>query len=271
MSWSVFFDESESKDPWLFCVAGYIFERDTCNAMEAPWTALLEEFGVPFFHMVDCAHGAKSFKVLSRESRITLQTKIFDLVKAHMKMGLCVSFDMRNCDLLAQINFPGISKGPVDHYTLCCYWCISEVARQAHLERMHGDITYFFEAGALHQRFAAALLADVFRSRRYRYGGHHFVTKTASAGIQAADILAWQWLKDRKRELHRQPMRRDLASLLQQPHRRCHLGGHLLAATIRGMNRAGRMCDEHQRSIYWSRAKLLEGGRVAPLPPLPML
>jgi hypothetical protein len=51
-----YFDESDShKGASALCVAAYLFEKEACKALDLEWKAVLDEFGLPFFHMVDCA------------------------------------------------------------------------------------------------------------------------------------------------------------------------------------------------------------------------
>lgn len=53
------FDESGT-DADEMTLAGYIFETQRMEAFKREWSLLLEQHGLPYFHMVDCAHGKRA-------------------------------------------------------------------------------------------------------------------------------------------------------------------------------------------------------------------
>ena len=57
----------------------------------------------------------------------------------------------------------------------------------------------------------------------YRYPGFGCFPKRKSYAIQAADLLAWQWYKDKKNQSEGRPRRKDCESLLQLHHNAGHL------------------------------------------------
>lgn len=209
-----------------------------------------------------------------KEKRVELQTRIMELLKRHARLGICLSFDMNLCPMLSQVELPGIPN--VDHYTLCCYWALIRIAAEAEKAQMKEDIHYFFEAGNSNQKSANRMLESVFnvvrQKVRYRYAGHKFVEKEEAVGVQAADILAWQWATDRRRQRQNLPSRKDLVSLAEGiPHDQCHFNEALLKGTIRGFRRANRMAELVPRSLLWSRWRVLANGQVAELPALPIM
>jgi hypothetical protein len=78
----VYIDESGSHDgsPAL-SVAGYIFERDSAAKFSGEWKTLLQEYGLPFFRMTDCAHGTGPFSGLTEQQRIDVETRGIEIIK----------------------------------------------------------------------------------------------------------------------------------------------------------------------------------------------
>lgn len=277
MAWSAYFDESETGKPAIFSVAGYIFDSERAAAMHEPWNAILAEYGLPYFHMVDCAHGSGTCAHLhsDKPARVELQTRIMDVLKAHAMLGLCVSIDMSLAKRVEEIQFPGYQH-KFDPYTFCCYWILMRVAAEAQDLDLREDIAYLFEAGAKHQTQANRLMEYVFKNKRqakrYRYAGHAFIPKAQVAAVQAADILAWQWTTDHRRKLNGEGTRADLASLMDGLiHNQCHLNDELLTSNIRRFRQASKLAAECEKSMIRSRWKVLPNGQVALLPPLPMV
>jgi hypothetical protein len=88
-------------------------------------------------------------------------------------------------------------------------------------------MVYLFEHGhgseAQSQRVFSNLFKNKERAQIYRFAGYGFVRKEQSCGIQAADVLAWQWYKDRKNQMEGRPRRKDCASLLELHNTAVHL------------------------------------------------
>jgi hypothetical protein len=71
----VYLDESEGQNGRrIMCVAGYLFERRAAELLSQEWDAQLARFSLPYFHMVECAHGNGIFSNISKADRISLQT-----------------------------------------------------------------------------------------------------------------------------------------------------------------------------------------------------
>ena len=86
---------------------------------------------------------------------------------------------------------------------------------------------YVFETGHRARTEADAMI-DLFVAtprikEEFRYAGHGFVPKVGNPVVQAADLLAWQWTKDRKNQIEGRKRRADLKSLLEHPHGIAHV------------------------------------------------
>ena len=74
-----YFDESGThRDSPLMCVTGYIIDADQCRRFQTEWDEVLSKYGVPYFHMSDCAHGTGVFAgVVIRRDFLLLSQSFF--------------------------------------------------------------------------------------------------------------------------------------------------------------------------------------------------
>ena len=87
-----YFDESGSHDgSEVLCVAGYIFQKEDCINLDWQWKEVLGQYQLPFFSMVDCAHGNDPFDKLTKPERIAVATRMIDLIKKYMRFGISVT------------------------------------------------------------------------------------------------------------------------------------------------------------------------------------
>lgn len=185
-----YFDESGSHDgsPGL-SVAGYLFDKESCQLLDAEWKAVLDKFNLPYFHMVDCAHGNYPFDSLSKEERIDCEIHLIHIIRKRMIKGM-----------VCTVNTNEYNKWPVrdivgDAYTYCCWQILAGVRKWMDENNFNGYVAYFFEAGHVHQQQADRVMTKVFSNpilrERYRYAAHSFVRKALVRPVQAPDILAW--------------------------------------------------------------------------------
>jgi hypothetical protein len=87
-----FFDESGSDaNSEVLCVAGYIFDKDSCVELDTKWCEVLSKFKLPFFRMSACAHGTKPFDRLTIEERIEVEKEMIALIKQFATYGIAVT------------------------------------------------------------------------------------------------------------------------------------------------------------------------------------
>jgi hypothetical protein len=223
-----FFDESGSHDgSHIFCLAGYIFRKSQAIKLGHEWRRVLRWKKLPYFHMVDCAHGNGPFSNLTKSERIAVQTKLIDLIKRHSMQGLAITVDP---DEYADF-FPRLPMDEnwyeKDAYGFCAQVIMTGVAEFISRNPMIAAMTYFFEAGhksaTKADKIMEAMVSQPEDKRYLRYAGHRFVEKQKSPQVQAADLLAWQWYTDRRHELEGRPRRKDCESLLQHFHTVVHI------------------------------------------------
>jgi hypothetical protein len=210
-----YFDESGSHDGSpVLCVAGFTFEKESCKELDFAWKEVLGRFGLPFFHMVDCAPGNAPFDKLSLKRRIAVETEMIGLIRSHALLGVAVAIN--------ENEFNEIFPAPTplkDVYSYCCWLALSGIYGWIMRNQFDGKIAYFFEAGHKYQGQANELMNSIFGNpalrQEYRYASHSFVTKEEARPVQAADILAWQHAADMKKRLRQLPRRADYAALIR--------------------------------------------------------
>jgi hypothetical protein len=212
-------DESESGG--VLTVAAYVYTKDEALALEAEWNPLLVEYGLPYFHMSECAHGNGIFAKFNKHERIKIQTRFFDALKRHVFCGLAVSYELVHSHLLPSAIEIGAKQ--LTPYTFCCYYLLHNARAQVAKNHPDAKIAYFFEAGATHQSQANHLLASLYKNDYtngfFKFASFSFVPKEHSAGIQTGDIFAWQWGKSIKdRDEGKNKVRADLRSLMDRKH-----------------------------------------------------
>jgi hypothetical protein len=87
-----YFDESGSHEGApVLCVAGYLFERTKREQLDLLWKSVLDRYQLPFFHMVDCAHGNSPFNKLTKEERIAVESEMIAIIREHASFGFAVA------------------------------------------------------------------------------------------------------------------------------------------------------------------------------------
>lgn len=211
-----YFDESGTDaNSTVLCVAGYIFLERNIGPFEAAWKLMLEKYHLPFFHMVDCAHGTGAFKALTTQQRIEAQKEAICLTKKHASKGIALSID--------KAAFPKVSAGSsklwTTPYTFLCGQVLYGVRDWANETGFDGEIEYVFESGAAGEGRAIeeatdALLTTEETRQIFRYGRHVRSRKTAAVQLQSADLLAWHWFTHNRRVREGQGTRADFKSLI---------------------------------------------------------
>lgn len=211
-----YFDESYGPDG-LLCIAGFVFTKAGARGITREWGSMLKRYKLPYFRMSDCAHGKGVFANLGAETRDKIAREAIRMATHYSAFGVA------NTLMEHEFN-EKVPKGPhvgnARAYEFGVWNCLMGVRQYMREANFKGKVAYFFEAG--HQRQSAAnnLMNILFISpnlrAEYRYLSHTFVDKGAGAPIQAADLLAWQFYQDRRRELAGKPRRKDTEALLSQ-------------------------------------------------------
>ncbi|MGC2223285.1 MAG: hypothetical protein WA624_13445 [Methylocella sp.] len=215
-----YFDESDSHDgaPAL-CVAAYLFEKEECRALDMEWKSVLEEFDLPYFHMVDCAHHAPPFSKLSKEQCVDVEKRMIGIIRNHMLFGAAITVNEREYDGWAARREIGTA------HSYCCWQTIASINSWMDESSLAGKLAYFSEAGHDSPPETGDIMNHIARDKEisvaYRYGSHTFVQKTEIRPIQTPDIFAWLHANHFKRvQKGEQRPRKDYVALIQdRPHK----------------------------------------------------
>jgi hypothetical protein len=223
----VFFDESATHDGTpILCIAGYIFRKNKAIKLGHEWRKVLRWKRLPYFRMVECAHGNGPFANLTKAERVEVATRMIEIIKSYAVQGIAVTVDKLQF-VSAMAEFPNFARVYKTAYICCTHIVLAGVSCWIEVNPLVGEMAYFFEAGHASASQSNKIMNELFHSpemkAQYRYVAHGFVEKKNSFAVQAADLLAWQWYKDKKNQLEGRPRRKDCASLLQLHHDAAHL------------------------------------------------
>ena len=211
-----YFDESGTHEGSAFvCVAGYLFEKGNATILDIAWRRMLEEKGLPFFRMSDCANRTGPFKGWSKDETTNLEIRAIDLVKAYATHGFATSVVVDDFHLIQNL---GLFDSA---YSFACLQMLLGVQWWTNGNKFHDDVAYLFESGAQHQSEANGFMQKVFEDPQmrldFRYSSHAFAHKANVSQLQCADLLAWHWFiynkRDRRGEVNK---RKDFRRLLEK-------------------------------------------------------
>jgi hypothetical protein len=222
-----YFDESASHDGApVLCIAGLIFKKSEANKLGREWRKVLHWKNLPYFRMVECAHGNGPFANLSKPERVEVATRMIEIIKRHAVQAIAITVDNRDfTDVMAE--YPRAGRLYKAAYAFCTHSVLIGVRTWIYANPKVAQMAYFFEDGHASAGQAKLIMDDLFsypeKCEVYRYAGYGFVPKQKSYAVQAADLLAWQWYKDKKNQAEGRARRKDCASLLQLHHNAVHL------------------------------------------------
>lgn len=215
-----YFDESGShKSALVTSVAGYVFESEQYKRFDVEWRDKLRRYGIAAFHMADCAHLVGEFCCISRKESSDLCRDLIEIIKRRIRIGIVVSISEETLRLFQPA---GTEHGR--GYVLCLQSCLAGIAAWVDKNKESDRVSLFFESGhklqSLANRALMAIADSKILSNGINYGSHTFIGKKDAVGIQAADLLAWEWQAE-WRNLNgspRRPRRLSLNNLVGAPH-----------------------------------------------------
>lgn len=214
----VYIDESNSHDDAkILCLSGYVYLPNKAKELSAELSLVLNGVGVPFFHMVDCAHGAPPhYDKLTLDQRIDLEKKVIALARNKSEFGFSVALTKEVYDSVApkslSMNFGG-------QYSFCLLQALIHVLNWANESKFDGEFSYFLEAGHASQREANGVLNKIFQFPEtrevFKYASHTFGDKEKYLPLQTADLLAWLYANHLKKLNEGKPPRKDFIALVR--------------------------------------------------------
>ena len=265
-----YFDESGShKGSPVLCVAGYAFEKRNAKRLSSEWTSILRHFELPYFHMVECAHGNGVFAKLTKRARIQVATEMIRTIKKRASFGFAISVDPEAFSEVMPTWGPAKSA-----YAFCARCAIDEMGRWFFKTRFRGKSNYFFESGHESRSEADRVISNVLtnplqKSQRIHYGYnvHAFVLKADAPPIQAADMLAWHWATHVKRLHAQKPPRKDFASLVELTTVGSHFDRNKLLEYVELLKEFG-LDKDHQSDSLMQTVRRVQRIRQRVLPAL---
>jgi Protein of unknown function (DUF3800) len=213
-----YFDESGSHGgSTVLSVAGYVFEKAQCQALDLEWKTVLDRYSLPYFRMSSCAHRQPPFRHLSPQECIDVEKAMIRLINEYALMGFAVAINEADYNSWFEGGNPARSA-----YSFCCWQILAGVRNWIVKNQFRGEIAYFFEAGHASEPQANALMKRIFDDPRlksaYCYANHSFVEKIEVRPVQTADILAWHSATQVKRWFNGKPsLRADFRALIAKP------------------------------------------------------
>lgn len=205
--WEAYFDESGDDGGFpIMTVGGYLVKPSNARRLERKWRRLLRKYKLPYFHMVECAHGNKNFKGRSIEERVEIQTAMFETINKYVEMSMATSVSLREFVSTEEV------KDPYSHCVLHTYLVLSSILQK---KDPNFKLSLFYESGHKHGPNALR----VFNESPIPNSSFSFIDKAQSGMIQAADIFAWQYTKYIKDKAKKEPRktRKDFEFLLGKP------------------------------------------------------
>jgi len=184
---------------------------EDAKALDEAWGKVLEEYSLPYFHMVDCAHGNPPFDKLGNDC-VEVEKKLIALIKAYTLEGFSV---------VAHGDYFDPTPEEPDVYSSCVSASLSALEMFLKGQRLEGGLAYFFETGHKNKGRAYNHVA----AKIQRTGASlTFADKRQVRLLQAADLLAWQTTKYVKDKLfNKRAPRKDFTSLMEHPHMFMHV------------------------------------------------
>jgi hypothetical protein len=193
-----FFDESgDPRGKPSTIVAGFLYDANGLTGFRDQWAQRIAGLGLSRpFRASDCHHGNRDFQSWPDPARQRVMDDLARIIVATRTAGFVSSiynddfteYVERNPKAKASINSP---------YALCVMRCLSMVGQWADKAGYAGDVFYWFEQGAPHEKAAADFLrrtsANPELKARFRIGGYSFIPKSGAPQLCSGDLLAWEW------------------------------------------------------------------------------
>lgn len=231
-----FFDESGHPESGLFCVAGYGMMSHQVRRFDREWKRLL---GTRTLHMKELAHLRGDFAGMTREAADTLLKEAVEIINRRVAFGVVVFCHVENIEKALEGRLAK-AYGFENLYSICHYACMLGVGQWSH-QHNAGTADYVFEDGPRRGAVTQALI-EMKKSPEMvelcALGLHAFTAKREFLALQAADLLAWEWIKA-QREPER-ALRRSMEELVS-----CHRVKYL--AYYLGQSSTSKFLDHVER------------------------
>jgi hypothetical protein len=193
-----FFDESGTHGSEKnLCVAGYIFEGKADEQFDSEWRQMLDKYSLTRHHMREFkSQGEGVYKHLSWEDRETSLQEAIAIIGRYASCGFAFSIDKAS---LAEIVKDSLWTNGYAFLANQAFYGVERLLRG----REQGLVSFFYEAGAEGWDEALRVFneakANPELAQWLRLGTFEAKGKADATQLQAADLLSWSWLRERRR------------------------------------------------------------------------
>jgi len=212
-----YFDASgthrEAKD---LCLAGYLFKKDAATAFDEDWRRMLGRYGLPYFHMKECAHATGVFEHLGHEGSDLAAREAIKLIKRYASQGIAFSVDK---SIAAELRKGSMWKNEYAFIVGQVFFAIKEWALA---DESRSEVACLFENGDDGRGQAVEAAQLILKQAEFReicrISSFALSDQNKETPLQAADMLAWHvnlWRSKRRNGTIKK--RADFKSLLEVP------------------------------------------------------
>lgn len=202
-----YFDESEHQESGLFCIAGYGMMSHQVRRFNREWRDL---FGSLSLHMKHFVHRRGDFDGMKDDETNRLLKGAIEIINRRVAFGVAVFCHLDNINESLNDRIAWF-RGLENPYSISHHACMVGVGQWSR-EHDAGHVAYVFEDGYRNPGAVTQMLAEIKKSpqavEHLALGSHTFAGRQEFLPLQAADLLAWEWVK-----AHREPERPLRASL----------------------------------------------------------
>lgn len=231
---AAYFDESYSHkpNPLVYTVAGYISTVQEWKRFQKEWTRELRRAGVDFFHMTTFEARMKNddgkllgvgmYKDWNNEKRVEVIKRLHRTIHRRVMVGIAASVVVADYD---EVITPELRPGFGDPHEFAVIACLKHIRRWGQENGYSEPIAYVFESGSDRQKIVNSSFQHAYldeeKRREYRIGSWAFADKRDLNPLQAADVLAYEVMKEQSRRLEKgntRPVRRSMENLAKKAH-----------------------------------------------------
>lgn len=214
-----YFDESytHAPAPLVYTLGGYISTDKQWMKFQREWGEVLNDAGIPFFHMAKFEARKKEYEGWSNEKRIQILRRLHSIIKKRVFAGFAVTLVLSDYEEIMTDEIRGYFGNPHQFVTIACMQHIMMWLREQNYKE---NISYVFESGSGYDadvmRMIAGIINDEKQADAYRVNSCSIENKRKFLPLQAADILAYEVTKVHAREIdsgNTRPIRQSIKNL----------------------------------------------------------
>lgn len=206
---SIYFDESYTHppEPRVYTVGGYVSTDIQWEKFQKEWRRILDSENIPYFHMVDFQACKPPYGAWSKDKRANFLASLHAVIHERTLMSFATTANRTDFEALT----PEQKKRLVNPHVFAAKNCMKAVGFWAAENIInHPLIAYVFEKGSEHDKQVKKLLdAELPDEDRwfFRMASLTHVDKKVKTPLQAADVVAYEAMKEITRRLNAENQR----------------------------------------------------------------